>query len=151
MSASKTKVVEVRLSALTRVEYSQRIEVPADLSEHEENELVNHLYQATDGSEFNSDPDYWERGACYVEPVEGQCNSFKLCYVRTEKGLELNETLSEHAFAKVLAEVRLIGNGGPLITAWSQVAAHPTRGPNDEAWLQLAGVETLATKERAAA
>lgn len=59
-----TKLVEVRLSAFTRVEYMEVVEVPANITQAELDDLVNARYRQVDGGEFTSDPEYWERGTC---------------------------------------------------------------------------------------
>jgi|LNFM01.1.fsa_nt_gb hypothetical protein len=59
-----TKLVEVRLSAITRVEYMEVVEVPANITQAELDDLVNARYRQVDGGEFTSDPEYWERGTC---------------------------------------------------------------------------------------
>lgn len=64
--APKTKLVEVRLSALTRVEFMEVVEVPADVTQDELNALVNMRYSDIDGDQFTNDPEYWERGSCYA-------------------------------------------------------------------------------------
>lgn len=69
-NASATKRIEIRLSALTRVEFMQTVEVPADLTNEEANDLVNALYERTDGSQFWPDDHYWERGHCYTVDAE---------------------------------------------------------------------------------
>lgn len=61
-----TKLVEVRLSALTRVEYMEVVEVPVDITADQLNELVNRRYDKVDGGEYVNDPEYWERGSCYA-------------------------------------------------------------------------------------
>lgn len=61
-----TKLVEVRLSALTRVEYMEVVEVPVDMTASQINELVNRRYEKIDGGEYINDPEYWERGTCYT-------------------------------------------------------------------------------------
>ncbi len=64
-----TKKVRVRLAALTRVEYSCVLEVPANYPEFA-GELVDHFYADVEGSEYNEDPDFWEKGHCFVEEVK---------------------------------------------------------------------------------
>ena len=61
---ANTKLVEIRLSALTRVEHMEVLEVPADCTPSELNELVNKRYEEVDAGEFTADPEYWERGTC---------------------------------------------------------------------------------------
>lgn len=46
-----TRLVEIRLSALTRVEYTEVMEVPANISDDELNDLVNCRYRDVDGGE----------------------------------------------------------------------------------------------------
>jgi hypothetical protein len=59
-----TKLVEVSLSAYTRLEHVEVVEVPEDITAKELNELANLRYQQVDGGEYVSDPGYWERGTC---------------------------------------------------------------------------------------
>jgi|GEM_PF-3557166 len=61
-----TKSVEIRLAAMTRVEYIEVLLVPADMSEAELSELVQQRYKEIDGGLYTNDPDYWEQGACYA-------------------------------------------------------------------------------------
>ncbi len=70
-STIKTRRVAIRLAALTRVEYYEVLEVPADLSDDELNNLVNLRYGTIDGSEFIDDPEFWERSnSCGWEPAD---------------------------------------------------------------------------------
>lgn len=62
-NSTATKKVRITLSALTRVEYSEVVEVPVSYNEDQMNDLANQLYSTLDGGEFNADPDYWERGS----------------------------------------------------------------------------------------
>ena len=64
---SATKIVAVRLAALTRVEYLEYVMVPADMSEEELAEMVDRRYDDVDGGLYFADPDYWERGTCCAE------------------------------------------------------------------------------------
>lgn len=67
---SDTKIVRITVSALTRVEYSTTVEVPADAPTDELEDLAEKIYQETDGGEFQEDPDYWERGSRQIEDVD---------------------------------------------------------------------------------
>lgn len=84
-----TKLVEVRLSALTRVEYMEVVEVPADISDDELNDLVNTRYSNVDGGEFQPDPEYWERGSCYAVDSDMPGATPTLMAFRTEHGLHI--------------------------------------------------------------
>lgn len=87
--APATKLVEVRLSALTRVEYMEVVEVPADITQAELDDLVNARYRQVDGGEFTSDPEYWERGTCEaVETVMPNAAPSMMAF-RTAKGLHI--------------------------------------------------------------
>ena len=71
MEEVKTKKVRVTLSALTRVEYSEVLEVPADMTDAELNALVDQRYDDVDAGLYGDDPDYWERGnSCGFTEVE---------------------------------------------------------------------------------
>jgi len=62
----KTKMVRVNWSALTRVEASVLVEVPADFSADDAG-FLREVYDALDSEDFQEDPDYWERGEGYAE------------------------------------------------------------------------------------
>lgn len=67
----KTKLVRVTLAAMTRVEYSEVIEVPAEITEAQLDALVDQRYDAVDGGLYVSDPEYWERSkSCRHEEAE---------------------------------------------------------------------------------
>ena len=61
-----TKLIEVRLRALTSLDYCEVVEVPADFTPHEIDQLVERRYDDVDGGAYSDDPDYWERGTCYA-------------------------------------------------------------------------------------
>ncbi len=65
-----TKKIRINLAALTRVEYSEILEVPSDISNGQLTALVEQRYRDIDGGNFYDDPDYWERGHCYHETVD---------------------------------------------------------------------------------
>lgn len=67
-----TKLVEIRLAALTRVEYSELAEVPASMTGDELDDLLDERYEAVDGGAFYRDPDYWEKGQCFWTLVEAR-------------------------------------------------------------------------------
>lgn len=84
-----SKLVEVRLSALTRVEYMEVVEVPADITDDELDDLVCARYDAVDGGEFQLDPEYWERGTCYATDSDMPGATPTLMAFRTEHGLHI--------------------------------------------------------------
>lgn len=63
----KTKKVRITLAALTRVEYTEVLEVPADMSQEELDALVSQRYDEVDGGLYVDDPHYWEPGNCTHE------------------------------------------------------------------------------------
>lgn len=87
--ATATKLVEVRLSALTRVEYMEVVEVPANISQAELDDLVNARYRQVDGGEFTSDPEYWERGACEAVETDMPNAAPSMMAFRTAHGLHI--------------------------------------------------------------
>lgn len=89
LEPTATKLVEVHLSALTRVEYMEVIEVPADITQDELNALVNQRYRDVDGGEFTSDPEYWERGTCEAVVSDMPSASPTMMAFRTEHGLHI--------------------------------------------------------------
>lgn len=66
-AAAATKRVRVCLSALTRLEYSEVVTVPAETTEAELDDLVKAAYEEVDGSLFSEDVEYWEKGTCRHE------------------------------------------------------------------------------------
>lgn len=84
-----TKLVQVQLSAMTRVEYTEVVEVPADITQEELNELVNERYRHVDGGDFISDPEYWERGTCEAVDAEESNEAPTMVAFRTENGLHI--------------------------------------------------------------
>lgn len=90
----KTKTVEVRLAALTRVEYTERVEVPADITAAELEQLVQERYDAVDGGLYTDDPDYWEQGNCYATDAEGGDEKADVI-VRRSRGALVIEKLAE--------------------------------------------------------
>lgn len=76
MEEVTTKKVRVTLSALTRVEYSEVLEVPADMTDAELNALVDQRYDEVDAGLYCDDPEYWERGSsCGFTAVESRCEA----------------------------------------------------------------------------
>jgi hypothetical protein len=77
-----TKRIRINLAALTRVEYSEVLEVPSDMTPGELDDLVEQRYQDVDGGEFWDDTEYWERGECAWEKVQaddtGQRPAFRV-------------------------------------------------------------------------
>jgi hypothetical protein len=58
----ETKKVRITLAALTRVEYTEVLEVPADMTDAELDALVDKRYDNVDGGDYEDDPEFWERG-----------------------------------------------------------------------------------------
>lgn len=84
-----TKLVEVRLSALTRVEYMEVVEVPANITQAELDDLVNARYRQVDGGEFTIDPEYWERGTCEAVDSDMPDATPTMMAFRTDHGLQI--------------------------------------------------------------
>jgi hypothetical protein len=69
---AKTKRVRITLAALTRVEYTEEVEVPVAMTEAELDEMVDRRYAEVDGGKYEDDGDYWERAqSTGWELVEG--------------------------------------------------------------------------------
>lgn len=90
-----TKLVEVRLAALTRVEYMEVVEVPANITQDELNALVNERYQNVDGGDFTEDSGYWERGTCYAVDSDMPNATPSMMAFRTEHGLHVERADSD--------------------------------------------------------
>lgn len=67
----ETKKVRIKLAALTRVEYEEVLEVPADMTDEELDELVDQRYEEVDGGLYWDDEQYWERSSsCEHVPAD---------------------------------------------------------------------------------
>lgn len=67
----ETKKVTIRLAALTRVEYTEVLEVPADMTDDELDELLDQRYDEVDGGKYQDAPHFWERGeSCEWTPAD---------------------------------------------------------------------------------
>lgn len=66
---SNTKTVRINLAALTRMEWSREIEVPANATQAQLDNLVDKYYNNIDGGEFWEDPDYWEKSLATAEEL----------------------------------------------------------------------------------
>jgi hypothetical protein len=64
---ARTKKVRIYLAGLTRVEYSEILEVPAGMTTEQLNELVEQRYEDVDGGDYRDDPDSWDQGECHFE------------------------------------------------------------------------------------
>lgn len=49
------------MAALTRLEYSEVLEVPADMTDEELDYLVGQRYDAVNSGDYVDDVEYWER------------------------------------------------------------------------------------------
>lgn len=68
-----TKLVRINLSALTRVEYCEVVEVPASFSEGDIQEVIDTCYKQVDGGAYVDDVEFWEKGECWSEEAcEGE-------------------------------------------------------------------------------
>lgn len=67
-----TKIVQVNLSALTRVHYTEALEVPADMTEAELQNLLNERFHELDWEHYKfAYPDVWKRSDCSIGPASG--------------------------------------------------------------------------------
>lgn len=67
----KKVTIKFHLAALTRMVFDFEEEVEIEdgqlLNEQTLVEMANERYESTDGSEFEQDYDFWEKGACWAE------------------------------------------------------------------------------------
>ena len=109
-----TKLIEVRLSALTRVEYTEIVEVPVNITDDQLNELVNKRYETVGGDEFVSDPEYWERGTCYTadSDVPGERGTLRVILDKNGPGMDVIE-LGDADQNKVTSNKKSTPESGP--------------------------------------
>lgn len=70
-----TKKVRICLSAHTRVEYSEILEVPAGMTQGQLDDLVRQRYEDIDGGEFRPDFEFWEKGSCHFDLEEADAQA----------------------------------------------------------------------------
>lgn len=90
-----TKLVEVRLAALTRVEYMEVVEVPADITPAELDQLVNDRYRLVDGGAYHGDPEYWARATCEAVDTAMPNAVPSVMAFRTAHGLQIERADAE--------------------------------------------------------
>lgn len=105
-----TKLVKITLSAMTAVQYTEVMEVPANITKEELSDLVNDRYAAVSGDEFQPVDGSWERSDCGARDVTtSEPPTIKA--IRVEGGL-LPQEICEHGedipprglLGKVIAE-----------------------------------------------
>lgn len=67
--SEKMKRIKITLAAMTRVEYTEYVEVPEAFGEQDLYGLIDQRWLDVDGAEYVDDPDYWEKGGCTHELV----------------------------------------------------------------------------------
>lgn len=97
-----TKPMRIKLSARTRVEYNEVIQVPADISQQELQTLLDMRYDQVDGGDYTDDQEYWERGDCEAVDVEDEDPAPMMAAYRTDKGLWIERASSKYQAAKAL-------------------------------------------------
>lgn len=70
VSEPKTKVVDIELAALTRLDWGAVVQIPAGLSDDDRQTLLEKFYDQIDGGEYTSDNDYWEKGLQSIEDID---------------------------------------------------------------------------------
>lgn len=88
--AAGTKLVELHLTAFTKVQYVEIVEVPSDLTPAEIDDLVSERYSQVDAGEFRPDTEFCVKGRCLVsdvDPVKGESPTMMVW--RAEHGLQI--------------------------------------------------------------
>ncbi len=65
----QTKNILITLAALTRVEYQEVVQVPADMDDDELTEFVDERYEQVDAGQFKEDSMFFEKGECHFSPA----------------------------------------------------------------------------------
>lgn len=81
----KTKRIRIYLSAITRVRYSEVVEVPEGFTDEDIQEVIDACWDEVDSGEYIEDSSYWERDRCYAGP-EGSDVTPDLKFYRNEEG-----------------------------------------------------------------
>ncbi len=87
-----TKLVEIRLSAITRMEYTETVEVPIGITAAQLSDLAHRRYDTVGAGEFKEDADYWERGDCFAVDAEAPISEPTVkVTIDNEGGLDIRE------------------------------------------------------------
>jgi hypothetical protein len=90
-----TKNVRIELSGYVRMEYSEVIKVPADMSDEDIRALAEQRYRQVDGGLYTLDPEAWNKGDARFEHQDGSvkpnrevlkvarnaCGDFEIAYL----------------------------------------------------------------------
>lgn len=71
----ETKRMKITLGVLTRVEYTEVVEVPKDFNDDDLKKLIDERYDTIDESQFVEDEYFWEKGESSAEeapPYSGE-------------------------------------------------------------------------------
>lgn len=84
MSKKRTRagrmLLEIHLSAFRRVEYTEVIEVPADITEAELHEVLEDRFDRVDEEEYSEDQEYWVQGQCYSTAASPDADPSQMAY-----------------------------------------------------------------------
>ena len=61
--------LEIRLGAITVLEWRGVVEVPDSTTEEEKDEIVEHFKEHADGGEYKP-TDSWDKGDCWADEVD---------------------------------------------------------------------------------
>ena len=126
------------------------VEVPANITQAELDDLVNTRYRQVDGGEFTSDPEYWERGTCEAVLTDMPNAVPSMMAFRTAHGLHIEradaaaQTVESSGPTEACDEMSKLsglvqGPSGEFVPAGDQQnAAMPRTGPD------LTGVDAYA-------
>lgn len=81
-----TKLIRINLGALTRVEWSAVVQVPADATPTELDQLVEKFYEDVDGSDYADDSEFWDKGECRYDVTEDDPGDPEFVVTRSEAG-----------------------------------------------------------------
>lgn len=88
--AAGTKLVEVHLTAFTKVQYVEIVEVPSDLTPTELDDLASARYSQVDAGDFRLDPEFCVKVRCLVSDVDPEKGESPTMMVwRAEHGLQI--------------------------------------------------------------
>jgi len=90
MTEPKTKVVQIELAVITRLEWGAVVQIPEGLDENDRQALLEKFYGKIGSGRYTTDNDYWEEGLRSIEDTDLVENQIPNFYV--DEHLNIYET-----------------------------------------------------------
>lgn len=107
----ETKLVRINMSVLTRMEYTEVIVVPADMSDEDLQELADRRYEDVDGGVFVDDGTTWDKGT--VECVVAEEGAVPTLQLVDDELEPLDAAMEQDDTQQDLPHIGLVSDGVP--------------------------------------